>query len=425
MEPSPFVLDAPREDPDPAPARPRDSRSLGGVGHQADGPSDEGFRTPLASSVAPVAVPSSRRSAPASEAADATGLSGAGASPSVGPSAPTTATESATVRTNLVPPRSGVWGGGRGTFLAYGGAFAVGLGLVGVQLWLWQRHQARAEFTPIEASGESTAEGSEGLRAAVAAGAVAPPAAPEAFARPSPPPVRLSEGKVVSCHDPGPRRTPPERCDRLPALETALVNAITTTSACSGTTLGGAVYVLDASFLRKRSPYYMQVASASGVPGTPGRGAGGGLGGSSPAALAAARSCAAEIKRALLETPLPPIPHEHARYKLSVRATYAAAAPRAPALTALSQGLSAQGASGQGAVAAPALAAQSPAPGVLTGPVVTAAPSPAAVSGPAAVGVLPSVRSTAGAGDPFGRGAWGAAAAPPPNAPSADDRWPK
>ena len=101
--------------------------------------------------------------------------------------------------------------------------------LVAVPLYLWRRPRA-------ESIASDTKDG--GLE-------LAPPTESEK--------VVVSEGKTLSCHDPGPRRTAPERCDRIPEIEKALATAIQENASCVPKGEGGGTiaYVADITFKKK------------------------------------------------------------------------------------------------------------------------------------------------------------------------------
>ncbi len=124
-------------------------------------------------------------------------------------------------------------------------AVALGLALIAIPLYLWRR--PRSESVPVTsttAPDASAPVGDAGLM--VASAPLAPPLTP----------VTLSDPKVMECHDTGSKRTRPEDCDHLASIEKAFAAAISGGGPCLPTSSGGGtlVYILDASFGRKRHP---------------------------------------------------------------------------------------------------------------------------------------------------------------------------
>jgi hypothetical protein len=178
-------------------------------------------------------------------------------------------------------------------------AIVLGLALIAIPLYLWRR--PRSESVPVVSSTDASAPiGDAGLAASPA------PAAPV------PPPVTLSDAKVMECHDVGPRRTRPEDCDHLEAVEKGFAAAIVAGGQClpSGTGGGTLVYVLDASFGRKHHPLELLIPKD-------GRALKNAHG-----AAAAASSCGAAVKKGLEGVGLEGVAHAHSRYKIAITATY-------------------------------------------------------------------------------------------------------
>jgi hypothetical protein len=118
--------------------------------------------------------------------------------------------------------------------------------------------------------------------------------------------VALSQPRVVACHDRGPKKTLPDDCDRLGTLEQALSRAIENAASCVPQSIPNATieYLADVSFSRhtlhislprdSRSVHNRKVVAA----------------------------CAAAVRGALPASSLDPLSHEHARYQISITATY-------------------------------------------------------------------------------------------------------
>jgi hypothetical protein len=131
-------------------------------------------------------------------------------------------------------------------------ALVAGLILVAVPLYLWRR--PRPESIP-------------SADAAVPADAGAPDAAPSSsITAASPPPpqtVQLGSFTTLRCTNPGPGKTPPERCDHIPFFEDGLARAIRDNSACapSGSTPTKVSFVLEIDFPRKRTNVFIGKSS--------------------------------------------------------------------------------------------------------------------------------------------------------------------
>jgi hypothetical protein len=181
---------------------------------------------------------------------------------------------------------------GRLTLIA---GLSAGLLLLASGLYLWRR-----PGTPHEASGseEPAASAATTASAELQTGAV-----PDAGSRS---PVSLTEARVLGCHDPGPMVTPAEQCDHVASIEKALSSAIEQAATCMpSSTSGGTIeYVADVSFLRRKVRLKVPLA------------------GRSVHDLKVVRSCASSVRSALQAVPLEGVDHQHARYTISVLATY-------------------------------------------------------------------------------------------------------
>ena len=138
---------------------------------------------------------------------------------------------------------------------------------------------------------------------------LAPPVPTAAVA----PVVTLSDAKVMECHDPGSRHTPPDQCDHLGAVEKGLAAAIAAAGDCVPPSAAGGnlVYVVDASFARKRRPIDLLIPRDGRSLKNP------------RATAAAVKECSAAVKRGLAGLALDGVPHQHQRYKVAITATYA------------------------------------------------------------------------------------------------------
>ena len=173
-------------------------------------------------------------------------------------------------------------------------ALLLGLVLVAIPLYLWRRPRV-----------ETTAAVVETDAAVAQASPLDAGAAPEGGPASA---VTLSPASMVECHDPGPRKTPVEQCDRLTTFEQSFARAIEQSAACVPTSAGGGTlpYVADVSFQRKRSPITVSVAKD----------------GRSLRSTRAAVLCAAAVKKTLAGFELDPLQHAHTRYKIAITATY-------------------------------------------------------------------------------------------------------
>jgi hypothetical protein len=188
-------------------------------------------------------------------------------------------------------------------------AVILGLALIAIPLYLWRR--PRSESPPVTSAVVGSAPGSPfgdggAPDAQVGSGSAEPT-------------VSLSDAKVLECHDTGFKRTRPEDCDHLAAVEKGLATAISASATCLGGSAPGAVggtltYVVDASFLRKHHPIEVLVPrDGRQIKGLHGAQAG-----------QAVSGCAAAVKKGMDSVALDGVPHAHARYKVAITATYAA-----------------------------------------------------------------------------------------------------
>jgi hypothetical protein len=170
----------------------------------------------------------------------------------------------------------------------------LGLILVASGLYLWRRPR-----TDVDAREAALAPAS----ALAVEDARAPSGLPDAG---GPWPVTVSEPRVVACHDRGARKTPAEQCDHVATVEQALAQAIEQSAACgSSSTVGGTIeYVADVSFSRRR----VRVS----LPRT----------GRSVRDQKVIGACATAVREAMQAVPLEAADHQHARYQISVTATY-------------------------------------------------------------------------------------------------------
>ena len=167
----------------------------------------------------------------------------------------------------------------------------VGLVLVAVPLYLWRRPEPASPGDADAVADAGTIDGAAPYVPLVDAAALTPK-------------VKLSPFKTIRCSDPGPGKTPPERCDHITFFEDALARAIQDNTLCAPETKTGASisFVMDMDFRRKKLKIYRGKSSS----------------------LPASRS--KELFRCVTRAvPTPEwgsIPHQHARYVVNVVATY-------------------------------------------------------------------------------------------------------
>lgn len=168
-------------------------------------------------------------------------------------------------------------------------ALILGLVLVAIPLYLWRR--PRAESIAVSTGG-------------IDGGALpAVTGSPTAQAEEK---LVISEPKILSCHDPGPKKTPPDQCDHVVELEKAFAKAIEDSTSCVPREAGGGsiIYVADVNFRRKTvgvsTPREGRTLKSSKIAG----------------------ACERAVKSKLSSLPYDSIKHQHVRYRVSITATY-------------------------------------------------------------------------------------------------------
>lgn len=168
----------------------------------------------------------------------------------------------------------------------------VGLVLVAVPLYLWRRPD-QADDVAVDETADASDAGDGGI----------PDYIPLVDASTAPR-VKLEPFRTIWCKDPGPGKTPPERCDHVAFFEDALARAVRESTHCAPETKTGATIsiVMDFDFRRKNLKIYRGKSST----------------------LPASRtkelfSC---ITRAMPNPDWGSIPHQHAHYLVNLKATY-------------------------------------------------------------------------------------------------------
>jgi hypothetical protein len=175
------------------------------------------------------------------------------------------------------------------------GAVVFGLMLVATGVYLWRRPSAR-----IDGGGESALGAPS-----PSVGDDAAPAPVVAEVQPLSP-VTLSDARVLGCHDKGRATTPPDECDHLPVIEQALARVIKQAVSCvPDTSSAGAIeYIADVSFSRHRLRVSLPRA------------------GRSVRDRKVIHACATAVRDGMQTVALDSVDHKHARYSISVTATY-------------------------------------------------------------------------------------------------------
>jgi hypothetical protein len=179
-------------------------------------------------------------------------------------------------------------------------ALFLGVVLIASGLYLWRR-----PHTPAVGTASDPPSPSPSLPLADDGGTLIA-SADGGAADPAPSPITVSGARVVGCHDRGPKKTPADRCDRLVSIEKAFANAVEQSAACVPQSVNGGTieYVADVSFLRHRVSVVLPRA------------------GRSVRDRKVIVGCAAAVRTAMGSVPLDGVGHEHARYTISLTATY-------------------------------------------------------------------------------------------------------
>ena len=183
-------------------------------------------------------------------------------------------------------------GGERSVRLQIVIALVAGLILVAVPLYLWRR--PRPESIP--SADAAVADAGTDASATAALAAPAPPPPPQV--------VQLSAFTTLKCENPGPGKTPPERCDHVPFFEDGLARAIRDNAACAPASSSPVKvsYVLEMDFRRKRTNLF--------------------IGKSSTIKKEKGKELLRCVTRGMPTPDWGTIVHQYSRYKVNVTATY-------------------------------------------------------------------------------------------------------
>lgn len=175
-------------------------------------------------------------------------------------------------------------------------ALVAGMILVAVPLYLWRRPQR--ESIPNADAAVADAGLSDGGSSV----------APVFLVDSGPPGVTLSPFTTIRCENPGPGKTPPERCDHLTFFEDGLARAIRENTACAptGKTQITVSFVMELDFRTKKINLF--------------------TGKSSSIKREKTKELLRCVKRAMPTPDWATVPHQYVRYKVNVVATYPPAA---------------------------------------------------------------------------------------------------
>jgi hypothetical protein len=179
-------------------------------------------------------------------------------------------------------------------------ALLLGLVLVASGLYLWRRPHTAADGSSTPEVGSAASLLAGGDAGAITVGTTADAGTDGAVA--------LSDPRVLVCQDRGSKRTPADQCDHLASVEQALAHAISQSAQCVPSSAGGGTieYVADVSFSRHKVSVSMPRA------------------GRSVHDRKVIGACASAVRGAMQGVGLDSVSHEHARYKISMTATYGA-----------------------------------------------------------------------------------------------------
>lgn len=181
-------------------------------------------------------------------------------------------------------------------------ALVAALVLVAVPLYLWRRPQP----ANIPSADAATMSSSQLLPPPVSSN---DPSPQQLVAAPVGPAIQIAPIKTIKCQDPGPGRTPPERCDGIRFFEDSLSRAIRDSASCAPPSKSGYVvsYNLDFHFGKKR-------ANLS-------------LGKSTTLSKSRRKELLRCVERAMQTPDWDRIPHQHLKYTINAIATYPSIAP--------------------------------------------------------------------------------------------------
>jgi hypothetical protein len=169
-------------------------------------------------------------------------------------------------------------------------ALVAGMILVAVPLYLWRRPQPPSIPSADAAVADAGASDANG--------------APVFLVDSGPPPVTLSPFTTIRCENPGPGKTPPERCDHVTFFEDGLARAIRENTACAPTGKSPITvsFVFEMDFRTKKTNLF--------------------AGKSTTIKRDKTKELFRCVKRAIPTPDWSTIPHQYVKYKVNIQATY-------------------------------------------------------------------------------------------------------
>jgi hypothetical protein len=166
-------------------------------------------------------------------------------------------------------------------------ALVAGLILVAVPLYLWRRPRPESIPSADAAVASASAPIDAGLLPSDASAGIT-----------------VSPVKTLKCENPGPGKTPPERCDHVTFFEDGLARAIRENGACAPSSKTGysVSFVLETDFRRKKLNLY--------------------VGKSTTIKRDKTKELVRCVRRAMPTPDWGTIPHQYVKYKVNVIATY-------------------------------------------------------------------------------------------------------
>lgn len=184
-------------------------------------------------------------------------------------------------------------------------ALVAALVLVAVPLYLWRRPQ------PANIPSADAATNASGAAAVMPPPAVSgEPVNNGQLVQPTTgPAIQIAPVKTLKCQDPGPGRTPPERCDGIRFFEDALTRAIKDAATCAPPSKSGYVasFTLDMHFGKKKTKLW--------------------FGKSTTLNKSRRKELLRCVERAMQTPEWERIPHQHLSYTINAVATYPSIAP--------------------------------------------------------------------------------------------------
>lgn len=192
-------------------------------------------------------------------------------------------------------------------------ALLLGLVLVATALYLWRRPRSDVGpgdgEKPSAAGSASSGEGSSGGSANVAStGGSSGSTGAQPDAGSSGNGLSLSEPRILGCQDKGSKKTAAEDCDHVASVEQALARAIEQSSSCVPSSAGGGTieYQAEVIFAKKKKPVTLSLPK----------------GGRSMKNAKIVNACGNAVKHAVADLSIDGVAHNHAKYKISITATY-------------------------------------------------------------------------------------------------------